>query len=46
LLQEILSEEKVKAAETIEEIKKEHETNISEVTARHESELQVNYCSS
>ncbi len=33
--------EKAKATETIEGIKKEHETNMNETTASHEAQLQV-----
>ncbi|XP_028408032.1 GRIP1-associated protein 1-like [Dendronephthya gigantea] len=38
--EENLSQEKANAVETIEEIKKEHESNMNETTARHEAELQ------
>lgn len=41
-----MSQEKAIAAEKIEEIKREHESNMNETTARHEAELQVTFCSS
>ncbi|CAB4024731.1 Hypothetical predicted protein, partial [Paramuricea clavata] len=38
--EEILTQEKTKAAETIEGIKREHETNTNDIIARHEAQLQ------
>ena len=37
----LLNEEKTKAANTIEQIKKEHETNMNEIATKHEASLQV-----
>lgn len=36
-----MRQEKANADATIKELKKEHETNMNEITARHETELQV-----
>ena len=41
IFQEILAQEKTKGAETIEGIKREHETNTNDIITRHEAELQV-----